>query len=159
MSSCVFPGPFDPVTNGHMDIIQRAAKLFDRVTVAVMVNIRKQGTLTPETRVALLEKACAGLERVRIVQWGGLLADYMRESGEKCLIRGVRSVGEFDAEITSAQANRMLNPEVETLLMPAADGMACLSSSAIREIAAFGGNIRPYVPEAAAEEIQGLLSK
>lgn len=159
MNSCVFPGSFDPVTNGHMDIIRRAAKLFDRVTVAVMINIRKQGTLTPETRVELLEKACAGVDHVRIVQWGGLLADYMRENGEKCLIRGVRGVGEFDAEMTSAQANRMLNPEIETLLMPASDGMACLSSSAIREIAAFGGDIRPYVPEAAAEEIQRLLSK
>ncbi len=159
MNSCVFPGSFDPVTLGHMDVILRASRLFDRVTVAVMVNIRKKGALMPDQRVALLEKACRDLSNVSIVRWDGLLADYMRQTGERCLIRGVRGATEFDAESTNAQINRMLCPEIETLLMPAADSLACLSSSMVREIASFGGDIRPYVPASAAEEIQELLSK
>ena len=157
MSTCVFPGSFDPVTRGHMDVITRAARLFDQVTVAVMVNVRKAGVLAPEDRVRLLEKACAGILNVRVVRWDGLLADYMRESGERCLIRGVRGTGEFDAEITSAQVNRLLNPDVETLLIPASDGMSAVSSSAVREIAAFGGDIRAFVPECVAEELQERL--
>ena len=159
MNSCVFPGSFDPVTRGHMDIIARAAGLFDRVTVAVMVNIHKQGVLKPEERVDLLRKACAGLPNVRVVRWDGLLADYMRRNGEKCLIRGVRGSVEYESETVNAQINRMLNPEVETLFMPAAEGLGCVSSSAVREIASFGGDISPYVPESVAEEIRNLLSK
>ena len=159
MSSCVFPGSFDPVTRGHMDVIARAARLFDQVTVAVMINIHKQGSFAPEERIRLLEKACAKLQNVRIVRWEGLLADYMLKSGEKCLIRGVRGTGEFEAETVSAQVNRMLNPEMETLLLPASDGLGCVSSSMVREIAAFGGDVRSYVPAEVAEEIQERLSK
>ena len=158
MSSCVFPGSFDPVTRGHMDLIRRASKMFDRVTVTVMVNIHKRGTLSPEKRADLLRRACAGLPNVRVEIWSGLLADYLQETGEKCVLRGVRSAGEADAELIAASANRMLNPEMETLLMPASDGLACVSSSAVREIAAFGGNILPFVPEEIAEEIASLLA-
>ncbi len=159
MKTCVFPGSFDPVTRGHLDVIIRASKLFDQVTVAVMVNIHKRGTLTPEERVGLLKKACAELANVTVVQWDGLLADYMRQNGERCLIRGVRGSAEFETETVNAQVNRMLYPEMETLLLPASDGMGCVSSSMVREIAAFGGDIRAYVPENVAEEIQRLLSK
>ena len=129
------------------------------LSVAVMVNIHKQGVLKPEERVDLLRKACAGLPNVRVVRWDGLLADYMRRNGEKCLIRGVRGSVEYESETVNAQINRMLNPEVETLFMPAAEGMGCVSSSAVREIASFGGDISPYVPEPVAEEIRNLLSK
>ena len=141
-----------------MDLIRRAAGLFDRVTVTVMVNVRKKGALPPEKRVALLEKACAGMENVRVDRWDGLLSDYMRINGEKCVVRGARGLAECDAEMTAAAANRMLNPEMETLLMPASEGCACISSSAVREIAAFGGNILPFVPEEIAEEIAELLA-
>ena len=155
----MIPGSFDPVTRGHQDLIRRAAQLFDRVTVVVMVNIRKQGCFSPEERVRLLEQACRCDPNVRVERWEGLLSEYMREREERTVIRGARSAAEFDAEIVSAQANRMLNPEMETLLLPAGDGMQCISSSAVREIAAFGGDIREFVPRECAEEIRKKLLK
>ena len=153
MSSCVIPGSFDPVTRGHTDLIARAARIFDRVTVVVMVNIRKQGSFSPEERAAMLEKACASMPNVRVDRWEGLLSEYMRQKGERTVIRGARTGTEFDAEYTAAGANRALNPEMETLLMPAGEGNQWISSSAVREIAAFGGEIRELVPPECAEEI------
>ncbi len=141
-----------------MDLIRRAAGIFDRVTVTVMVNIHKQGTFSPEERIRLLEKACRDLQNVRVDRWDGLLADYMREKGERCLIRGARSTGEFEGEIGAAAVNGQLCPGLETLLMPASAEYSGLSSSAVREIAAFGGDIRPFVPEEIAEEIAGALA-
>ncbi len=159
MSSCVIPGSFDPVTRGHMDLIRRAAAVFDRVTVVVMVNIHKRGCFSPEERVRFLEEACAALPNARVDRWEGLLSGYMREKKETTVLRGVRTAAEYDAETVAAQANRMLNPGMETLLMPAGEGMQWISSSAVREIAAFGGDIRTYIPPECAEEIQRGLSK
>ncbi len=159
MKSCVIPGSFDPVTRGHTDLFRRAAERFDRVTVVVMVNVRKQGVFPPEERVRLLEKACAGMENVRVERWEGLLSAYMREKGEKTVIRGVRGAAEFDAEYAAAQANRLLNPEMETLMMPSGEGLQCVSSSAVREIAAFGGDPRAFLPAECAEEIMETLEK
>ena len=158
MSSCVFPGSFDPVTRGHMDLIRRAAVIFDQVTVTVMINIHKRGVIAPDKRVELLKKACAGLKNVRVEIWDGLLADYMRKSGERCLVRGVRGLTEFDVETAAAAANRMLLPGLETLFIPASESLSCVSSSAVREVAAFGGEIISFVPEEVAEEIAALLT-
>ena len=159
MRSCVFPGSFDPVTRGHLDLIRRAAELFDRVTVTVMINIGKTGALTTEERLALLKKACADLPSVRIDSWSGLLADYMRKNGEVCVIRGIRNAAELEQEMISARINRLLNPPMETVFLPATDELSCVSSSAVREIAAFGGDITPFVPETVGEEIRRLLEK
>lgn len=158
MKTCVFPGSFDPVTVGHLDLIRRAALLFDRVTVTVMINRNKKGRLSVEQRVDLLRKACAGMEHVRVESWDGLLADYMKQHGERCAVRGARSVSEFDTELAVAAANRLLDPEMETVLMFAGPGLECVSSSAVREIASFGGDIGPFVPEAVREEIITALS-
>lgn len=159
MSSCVIPGSFDPVTRGHMDLIHRAAALFEQVTVVVMVNIRKTGTFTPEERVRMLQAACRNEKNVQVEIWNGLLSDYMREKQETTVVRGIRSGTEYDSEMISAQANRMLNPRMETLLMPATEGYTWISSSAVKEIAAFGGDIREFIPEECAEEILGKLAK
>ena len=158
MSSCVIPVSFDPVTRGHIDLIHRAAMLFEQVTVVVMVNIRKTGTFTPEERVRLLQTACPDEPRVRVELWNGLLSDYMRVKQETTVVRGVRSGTEYDSEMISAQANRLLNPRMETLLMPATEGYTWISSSAVKEIAAFGGDIREFIPEACAEEILARLA-
>ena len=158
MSSCVIPGSFDPVTLGHMDLIRRAAAVFDRVTVVVMVNIRKQGVFSSAERERMLKSACAGISGVRVEVWDGLLADYMRQRGERTVVRGVRSAAEYDQEALSARANRALNPETETVMIPAAEGDGWISSSAVKEIAAFGGEIRGYVPRECAEEIRIRLS-
>ncbi|MBR2823197.1 MAG: pantetheine-phosphate adenylyltransferase [Clostridia bacterium] len=158
MSSCVIPGSFDPVTLGHQDLIRRAARLFDTVTVVIMINIRKQGVFPPAERAALMRAACGALPNVRVETWEGLLSEYMRVRKERTVIRGVRGGTEFDGECLSAQANRLLNPEMETLLMPAGEGKNWISSSAVKEIAAFGGDIRDYLPPECAEEIALRLS-
>ena len=158
MVSCVFPGSFDPVTRGHMDLISRAARVFDHVTVTLMVNIHKKSAIDTETRAELLRKACAAYPNVTVDRWEGLLADYMRERNEKILIRGIRGGMELDSEMQSAAASRMLNNGYEVLFLPCAPEYAGISSSAVREIAAFGGDIRAFVPETVTEEIRALLS-
>ncbi len=158
MKSCVFPGSFDPVTVGHLDLISRAAALFDRVTVVIMINIHKKGVFPTEARLRMMKDACRGWKNVRVEAWEGLLADYMREKGERCVLRGVRGVSEYSAETETASVNRQLNPEMETLLMPASGGLAGVSSSAVREIAAFGGDISSFVPACAVQEITEALS-
>ena len=159
MSSCVFPGSFDPVTNGHMDVIRRAAAVFDTVRVIVMINVNKQGAVPVCDRIRLLKKACRRLPNVQVDQWDGLLADYMREKGEKVLIRGVGGSAEFEHEYTAAVMNRMLNDQFETFLIPSDPKWSAVSSSAVREIAAFGGEIKGLVPDTCLKDIREVLSK
>ena len=159
MSSCVFPGSFDPVTKGHLDLIARASALFDHVTVAVMVNIHKTGAIPAGERIRLLRKTCSSFQNVSIDHWEGLLADYMREKKERIVIRGIRGTLELEQEISSCSANKMLNENIETLFLLSDPALSGVSSSAVREIASFGGDIRSFVPDSVAEEIRNLLSK
>lgn len=159
MISCVFPGSFDPVTRGHINLISRTSALFDRVTVTVMINIHKSGAIPVEKRIELLKKACRPYPNVKIDSWDGLLADYMKQKKEMILIRGVRSMSEMDQEYQSCAANKLLHAGFETLLLPSDPLLTGVSSSAVREIAAFGGSIREFVPEELTEEITALLSK
>lgn len=159
MSSCVFPGSFDPVTAGHMDVIKRAAAVFDTVRVTVMINVKKQGNIPVEDRIRMLKKACRRTPNVQVDQWDGLLADYMREYGEKVLIRGVRGNAEFEHEYTTAVINRMLNDQFETFLIPSDPKLSAVSSSAVREILAFGGEIKGLVPDTCLKDIREILSK
>jgi pantetheine-phosphate adenylyltransferase len=158
MSSCVIPGSFDPVTTGHMNLISRAARIFDRVTVTVMINVHKAGSLTPDQRKEFLERSLRHLPNVKVDLWKGLLAEYMLAHGENCIIRGSRNATEFDAEKQSAEINRMLAPSVTTLIMPAEDSVSCVSSSAIRELIRFGGDPKPFLPPETAEDIVAALS-
>lgn len=158
MSSCVIPGSFDPVTIGHVNLISRAARIFDRVTVTVMINVHKTGSLTPERRKEFLERSLRHLSNVKVDLWDGLLAEYMISRGENCILRGSRNAAEFDAEKQSAEINRLLAPSVTTLIMPAEDAVACVSSSAIRELIRFGGDPKPFLPPETAEEIAAALS-
>ena len=157
MKTCVFPGSFDPVTKGHLDLIRRAAALFDRVTVTVMINRNKKGCFPVSKRKELLEKACEGIDHVTVELWDGLLVDYLRARGENTVIRGVRNPSDFEAESISAQANRMLMPEMETVLLFAGDGKNAISSSAVREIASFGGEVAEFVPEKVVDEINAFF--
>ena len=160
MSHCIFPGSFDPPTRGHMDLICRAARLFDQVTVAVMVNRAKAGSIPLEARVSMLQKACRDLPNVRVELWKGLLADYVRMQGtEAVVLRGIRNGMECEQELVSAGVNRLLCPGMETILMPAADGLAQVSSSAVREIASFGGDYGFLVPEEIKEDIDMFLHR
>ena len=160
MVSCVFPGSFDPVTKGHMDLIERAAALFDRVTVTVMNNIRKQGAIPVEKRIELLQKACMPFPNVRVELWKGLLADYVRKQKKPTVvIRGVRNAAEFEHEAEAAAINRTLCPGLETVLIPASEGMGMVSSSAVREIAAFGGTYDFFIPPEIQQDIARFLKK
>ena len=158
MVSCVFPGSFDPVTKGHLNLISRASAVFDQVTVTVMYNIHKNGTVPIEKRVELLRKACADYPNVTVDRWDGLLAEYMYQKNERIIVRGIRSAAEMNAELQACAANKLLNPEIETVFLPCDPSMSGISSSAVREIAAFGGNIQDFVPDELTEEIGTLLS-
>jgi len=157
MMRMLYPGSFDPVTKGHMDIIRRAARLCDELVVAVMHNPDKHGAFPAERRVELLKKACAATPNVRVIAHGGLLIDCAREQEATCVVRGVRPLGDFEAEYGMAQVNRMLGG-VETLLMATSPEHADISSSIVRQIAGFGGEIDKLVPEGLADEISEALS-
>ena len=154
----LYAGSFDPVTNGHMDIIGRTARLCDELVVAVMHNPDKRGAFAVDKRVDLLKKACAHLPNVRVIAHGGLLVDCAREQGASCVVSGVRPLGDFDSDYQMAQVNRMLGG-VETLMMPTTESLASVSSSIVRQIAAFGGNIDHLVPACIAQEIRDILAQ
>ena len=157
MRRMLYPGSFDPVTKGHMDIIRRAAALCDELVVAVMHNPDKRGAFPVEARVKLLERACADMGNIRVMAHGGLMVECAREQEVSCVVRGVRPLGDFEAEYGMAQVNRMIGG-VETLLMPTTPEHADISSSIVRQIAMFGGEIDRFVPEGLAEDIRAVLS-
>ena len=156
MKTALYPGSFDPVTRGHMDIIRRAARLCDTLVVAVMHNPDKRGAMDVQTRVQALLLACADIPNVRVIAHGGLLVECARETGADAVIRGVRPLGDFDTEFQMAQVNRALGG-VETLLMTTSPAYASISSSTVRQIASFGGVIEEMVPGEAAALIRAAL--
>lgn len=156
---CVYPGSFDPVTNGHLDIIGRAAAIFDEVVVAILHNPAKTGRFSIEKRMELLKKACVHLPNVRFDHFDGLLVDYMRRSEARVIIRGLRAVSDFENEFQMAQLNHQMAPDVETLFLMTAPEHAYLSSSAVREIGMFGGDVAPFVPACIAQEVAKMLDK
>ena len=158
MRRLLYPGSFDPATRGHLDIIRRASALCDELIVAVMQNPDKRGALDVPTRVRVLETACAPYPNVRVVAHGGLLVECARAYGVTAVIRGVRPLGDFEAEYQMAQVNRMLGG-VETLLMATSEELASISSSIVRQIAAFGGEIESLVPPGTCGIIQEALRR
>ena len=159
MKTAVYPGSFDPVTNGHMDIIRRGAALFDQLVVAVLHNPAKRGCFTVEQRVAFLRRACQELPNVRIDAFDGLLAEYMRQSRADCVLRGLRSGADLESESPMAQLNRTLLPGLETVFLLADPRYGCVSSSAVREIGAFGGDITPFVPACIVQDVAGAFTQ
>lgn len=151
---CVYPGSFDPVTLGHVDLIERAAKLFPKVMVAVLNNPDKRGQFTMEQRIHMLERACAHLSNVCIDSFGGLLVDYMRTIDAEIVLRGLRAVTDFESEFQMAQINRQIAPEIETLFLMTSPQYAYISSSAVRQIASFGGDISTLVPACILEDVK-----
>lgn len=154
---CVFPGSFDPVTIGHLDLIERASRLYDEVVVAVLHNPAKQGRFTVEKRMELLAKACAHVPNVSFDHFEGLLVDYMNARNARVVLRGLRTARDFETECQMAQFNLQMAPGVETLFLAAKPEHAHISSSAVREIGMFGGDVSPYVPASIAQEVARLL--
>ena len=149
----IYPGSFDPCTNGHLDIIERSSAIFEKVIVAVLVNSSKTPTFSVEERTKLLQTATAHLPNVEVVNFNGLLAQFAKEQGAKVIVKGLRAVSDFEYEFQMSLTNNKLNPEVETLFMTTKSENMYLSSSIVREIARYGGSIEGMVPEAIINQI------
>jgi pantetheine-phosphate adenylyltransferase len=154
----VCPGSFDPVTNGHLDIVARAATLFDEVVVAVGVNMSKNRLFTPDERIEMLREATAEIANVRVAGFDGLIVDFCRELGAVAIVKGLRGAGDYEYELPMAQMNSHLTA-VETVFLPGAVGNAFVSSSLIREVAALGGDVRGLVPEPVREQLVSRLAE
>ncbi|MCI9115765.1 MAG: pantetheine-phosphate adenylyltransferase [Acutalibacter sp.] len=161
MRTAICPGSFDPVTMGHLDIISRACKIFDRIIVAVPVNPQKHFSFSVEERMELLQRVCdgAGLANVEIDRVTGLLADYAMEKGAMVVVKGLRAVSDFEYEFQQALANKKLNPHLETMFLPTSSDNMFLSSSVVKQIAGFGGDISHFVPDCILHTIQERLCK
>lgn len=146
MVCAIYPGSFDPVTNGHLDIIERASKVFDRLIVAVLENPRKIPTFSMEEKVQMLKKIAEPYPNVEVDSYGGLLIDYAQKRGARILIKGLRAISDFEFEFQMALANRQLNCEVETMFMMTNNMYSFISSGIVKEIAGYGGDIKSLVP-------------
>ncbi len=146
-SVAIYPGTFDPITNGHADLVERASKLFERVIVAVAFSTGKQPFFTVETRVALAETVLSGLPNVSIRGFDGLLIHFAKEQGASVILRGLRAVSDFEYEFQLANMNRKLDHELETVFLTPDEGYSYISSTLVREIATLGGDVRPFVHE------------
>ena len=154
----IYPGSFDPVTNGHLDIVERGLKLFDRIVVAVLINPAKQPLFTVEERLDLLRKSLAHLPNVEVNTSEGLLVDYAVQNGAEAILRGMRAVSDFEHEFQMALMNRRLNRKIETVFLMTGLRWIYTSSSIIKEAASFGGQIRELVPEAVFEKLEQKFS-
>ena len=150
----IYPGTFDPITNGHADLIQRARRRFDRVIVAVAGSTGKSTCFTLEERVSLARTAVARIDHVEVTGFDGLLVRFAEEQGAGVILRGLRAVSDFEYEFQLASMNRKLAPGVETMFLTPDEGYSFISSSLVREIAALGGDVRAFVHPAVQEALQ-----
>jgi len=157
MRTAVCPGSFDPVTNGHLDVFGRAAAIADEVVVAVLVNKTKSSMFTVEERIEMLREVVAPLGNVRVDSFHGLLVDYCREHGIKAIVKGLRAVSDFDYELQMAQMNYRL-AEVETLFVSTNPLYSYISSSLIKEVATYGGDVSGLLPESVLKRLQAKIS-
>ena len=142
----VYPGTFDPITNGHIDLVQRASKLFDRITVAVAASAKKQPLFTLEERVALCENVLGHVDNIEVCGFDCLLKDLVEEKEAYGVVRGLRAVSDFEYEFQLANMNRALDPSMESLFLTPAEHLSYISSSLVREIASLGGDVSKFVP-------------
>lgn len=150
----VYPGTFDPVTNGHLDVIERAAMIFDEILVAVTTNPAKAPWFTVEERVTMLRECCRHLPNVFVESFDGLLVNFVREKGAKVIVKGLRALSDFDYEFQMAAMNRKLAPDIETVFLMTSLPFAYLSSSLVKEIAMLGGCLEGLVPENIAARLR-----
>ena len=151
----IYPGSFDPITNGHVDLIKRASKLFDEVIIAITQNANKSSFLSIDDRVTAAENSIRSLENTRVLSFNSLLVDFAREHNAQIIIRGLRAVSDFEYEFQLSGMNKRLNSEIETLFMTPSEEFANISSSLVREILMLGGDISPFVPT----EVKKILIK
>jgi len=159
MTKAIYPGSFDPVTYGHLDIIRRASMIFDTLTVAVLNNKAKSPLFSVEERVKMLEEVCADFHNVRIDSFSGLLADYSVKNGADVIIRGLRAVTDFEYELQMAQTNRKIDDRVDTVFLTTSLEYAYLSSTTVKEVAFFGKDVSQFVPPAVAQRIYAKFNR
>ena len=153
MKRAIYPGSFDPVTNGHVDIILRSSKIVDRLIVGVLNNSAKKSLFSVEERVSMLKELTKDLPNVEVTSFDGLLVDYMREINATIIVRGLRAVTDFEYELQIAQTNHVENPEVETIFLTTSLQYSYLSSTIVKEFASYGGDISKFVPEQFVDRI------
>lgn len=146
MRRAIYPGSFDPITNGHLDILDRSLGVFDEIVIVVAGSGKKSPLFTPEERVDLIREVVADRKQVKVDRWPGLIMDYARDHHISAVIRGLRAASDFEYEFMMASMNKQLNPKVETVFMMTAQNLYFVSSSMIKELYLYGGDIAPYVP-------------
>ncbi len=159
MRTIIYPGSFDPITNGHLDVAERATKMFDRVIVAIASDSTKKTLFSPEERTELTRAAAKEMKLdVEVTQFSGLLMEYAAEAGACAVLRGLRAVSDFEFEFQLALMNRKLHPEVETVFLMPRDTYTYLSSSIVKEIARLGGGVESFVPNCVQEALQAKFA-
>ena len=154
MRKAIYAGSFDPATLGHLDIIKRSSKLFDELVVSVLNNSEKNPLFSVEERVTMLKDITSDIENVTVTSFGGLLVDHAREINANILVRGLRAVTDFEYELSIAQTNHVVSPSIDTIFLTTSLEYAYLSSTTVKEIASYGGDISKFVPEKLIERIQ-----
>ena len=150
----IYPGSFDPTTNGHLDLIERGSRLFDHLVVAVLTNMEKEPLFTLEERVAMLREATAGMANVSVDTFGGLLVDYAMRKKARAILRGIRAFSDYEYELQMALMNRQLQPELETVFLTPAEAYSYISSRLVKEIFQHGGSVKGLVPPVVEEKLQ-----
>ncbi|MBP2323689.1 pantetheine-phosphate adenylyltransferase [Kibdelosporangium banguiense] len=158
MRRALYPGSYDPVTNGHLDIIERAAELFDEVVIAVMINKSKKTLFTVQERTDMLRDVTTHLPHVRVDSWHGLLVQYCEKHGIKAILKGLRAVSDFDYELQMAQMNQQLSG-IDTLFMPTSPVYSFLSSSLVKEVAKYGGDVSHLLPAQVHQRVLDRLAE
>ena len=153
MKKAIYPGSFDPVTYGHIDIIERSAKVFDKLIVAVLVNSAKKPLFTTQEKVDMIRKATSHLDNVEVVSFSGLLVDFAKEQGASVSVRGLRAVTDFEYELQIAQTNHAVNPKIDTIFLTTSLQYAYLSSTITKEVASYGGDISKFVPKELVDRV------
>ncbi len=156
-TTAIYPGTFDPITNGHIDLVARASQLFDRVIVAVAINPSKAPIFSLDERVALAKQTLSELDNVEVCGFEGLLVDVAKQKHAKVIIRGLRAVSDFEHEFQLAGMNRKMQPDIETLFLTPAEQFTYISSSLVREIASLGGDVAEFVPPCVVKALQAKL--
>lgn len=155
----LYPGTFDPPTNGHVDLIQRGAKIFDQLTVGILVNPVKNPLFTVEERLEMLEEATRSLDNVAIATFDGLMVEFARQMGASAVLRGIRAISDYEHEFQAALMNRRLAPEIETVFLQPAGRYSFVSSRMVKEVVSFGGDVSGLVPPNVLKRLRGRMGK